>query len=50
MTTSHHPTGIPDRRKSVILEDPIDRALDVLARAGIGFEVLSECSDVERAA
>ena len=50
MDTAHMPPVSPDHTDTVPLDDPFDRALRELARAGIGFEIVSEDAPLERAA
>jgi hypothetical protein len=54
MTTPHDPahitTDTSHHTDRALLDDAIDRALDELARAGIGFEIISDDRDLERAA
>ena len=54
MDTAYNPTDIPAKApthlESAVGDDPIERALQELTRAGIRFEVMSQESDVERAA
>ncbi|MEX1003968.1 MAG: hypothetical protein WD990_07325 [Acidimicrobiia bacterium] len=50
MDNAHKPPATLDHIDPAPLDDPFDRALAELARAGIGFEVVADSSPLERAA
>ena len=54
MDTAHIPTHIPTTApahlETAVGDDPMERALQELTRAGFLFEVLSHEGDMERAA
>jgi endonuclease/exonuclease/phosphatase family metal-dependent hydrolase len=50
METAHSPTEAPSPTPANSLDDVFDRAQQELARAGIGFEIVSDHIPLERAA